>query len=51
MNDAAEFRLRTGQRQLDERFVDPRARKPDVVAQADLDYKTILKTHHLSTDG
>lgn len=48
LSDISELQKRTGGYHHDEAFVDPRDRKPDVVAEADLEYEAILRRHDQS---
>ena len=47
-DDQTELRRREGQWVHDEDFKDPRTRKPDVVARADLEYKRLLRNFNNS---
>jgi enoyl-CoA hydratase/carnithine racemase len=47
-DDQTELRRREGQWVHDEDFKDPRTRKPDVVAKADLEYKRLLRNFNNS---
>ena len=49
--DLSELQQRTGYHHHDEPFVDPRDRKPDVVAEADLEYEAILRRYDQSRNG
>lgn len=48
---ASEARRRQLFYQHDELFVDPKDRKPDIVAEADIEYEQILKRHSQANFG
>ena len=51
VNDAGEYRQRIMQHHHGEQFVNPRDRRPDVVAEADLKYKQILREYSQARHG
>jgi hypothetical protein len=51
IDDVSELKARLQIHDHDEPFMDPRKRKPDVVAEADLAYKKLLKDHSVAKYG